>query len=37
VTLLDLTVQRTNTYNPYVVMPVPANVKNAAPQRAGSQ
>jgi len=37
VTLLDLTVERTNTYNPYVVMPVPANVKNAAPQRAGSQ
>jgi len=37
VTLLDLTVGRTNTYNPYVVMPVPANVKNAAPQRAGSQ
>jgi hypothetical protein len=36
-TLLDLTVERTNTYNPYVVMPVPANVKNAAPQRAGSQ
>ena len=37
VTLLDLTVERTNTYNPYVVMPVPANVKNVAPQRAGSQ
>ncbi len=37
VTLLDLTVERTNTYNPYVVMPVPANVKSAAPQRAGSQ
>lgn len=37
VTLLDLTVERTNTYNPYVVMPVPSNVKNAAPQRAGSQ
>jgi hypothetical protein len=37
VTLLDLTVERTNTYNPYVVMPVPQNVKSAAPQRAGSQ
>jgi len=37
VTVLDLTTERTNTYNPYVVMPVPANVKNAAPQRAGSQ
>jgi hypothetical protein len=37
VTLLDLTVERTNTYNPYVVMPVPENVKKAAPQRAGSQ
>ena len=36
-TVADLTIQRTNTYNPYVVMPVPANVKNAAPQRAGSQ
>lgn len=31
VTLLDLTVVRTNTYNPYVVMPVPENVKAAAP------
>ncbi len=37
VTLLDLTVERTNTYNPYVVMPVPQSVKSAAPQRAGSQ
>ncbi len=37
VTLLDLNVERTNTYNPYVVMPVPANVKSAAPQRAESQ
>jgi hypothetical protein len=37
VTLLDLNVERTNTYNPYVVMPVPPNVKSAAPQRAGSQ
>ena len=37
VTVLDLTTERTNTYNPYVVMPVPVNVKNAAPPRAGSQ
>jgi len=37
VTVADLTIERTNTYNPYVVMPVPANVKAAAPQRAGSQ
>jgi hypothetical protein len=28
-TVLDVTVQRTNTYNPYVVMPVPASVKTA--------
>ena len=37
VTLLDLTVERTNTYNPYVIMPVPDNVRKASPQRAGSQ
>lgn len=37
VTLLDLTVQQTNTYNPYVVMPVPENVKSAAPQTAGAR
>jgi hypothetical protein len=36
-TLADLTIERTNTYNPYVVMPVPASVKAAAPQRAGSR
>jgi hypothetical protein len=30
-TILDLTVTNTNTYNPYVIMPVPANVKTAAP------
>ena len=35
-TLLDLTVERTNTYNPYVIMPVPESVRKAAPQRAGS-
>jgi hypothetical protein len=26
-TVLDLTIQKTNTYNPYVVMPVPAGIK----------
>jgi len=30
VTILDLTVDKTNTYNPYVVMPVPDTVKQAA-------
>lgn len=29
-TVLDLTVTNTNTYNPYVIMPVPANVKGGA-------
>jgi hypothetical protein len=29
VTILDLTVTKTNTYNPYVVMPVPQNVRAA--------
>ena len=29
-TTMDLTVEKTNTYNPYVVMPVPANVRQAA-------
>jgi hypothetical protein len=33
-TVLDLTVTNTNTYNPYVIMPVPANVKGGA---AGAQ
>jgi len=28
-TVLDLTIKNTNTYNPYVITPVPANVKNA--------
>lgn len=28
-TVLDLTLTRTNTYNPYVIVPVPANVRNA--------
>ena len=31
-TVLDLTVERTNTYNPYVVMPVPDNVLKASPR-----
>jgi hypothetical protein len=30
VTVLDLTVEKTNTYNPYVVMPVPQNVRAGA-------
>ena len=29
VTVLDLTVTKTNTYNPYVVMPVPQNIQQA--------
>jgi hypothetical protein len=32
----DITTQRTNTYNPYVVMPVPANVKAAFPASAAT-
>jgi hypothetical protein len=28
--VLDLTLEHTNTYNPYVIMPVPANVSGAA-------
>jgi len=35
-TVLDLTVTNTNTYNPYVIMPVPANVRTAAPTGARS-
>jgi hypothetical protein len=35
-TVADLTTQRTNTYNPYVVMPVPANVKAAYPAAAAT-
>lgn len=31
VMLLDLTVTRTNTYNPYVIMPPPENVEKAGP------
>ena len=29
-TVLDLTVTNTNTYNPYVIMPIPANVRGGA-------
>jgi hypothetical protein len=29
-TVLDLTITHTNTYNPYVIMPIPANVKGGA-------
>jgi len=32
----DIAPQRTNTYNPYVVMPVPANVKAAYPASAAT-
>jgi hypothetical protein len=28
-TITDLTVTKTNTYNPYVIMPVPDNVKGS--------
>lgn len=28
-TVLDLTVQKTNTYNPYVIVPVPENIQQA--------
>jgi hypothetical protein len=40
-TVLDLTISKTNTYNPYVVMPVPENVgaqtANGAAQTAGGR
>src|SRR5207244_11412901 len=29
-TVLDLTITHSNTYNPYVIMPIPANVKVGA-------
>ena len=29
-TVLDLTVQKTNTYNPYILMPVPESAQKAA-------
>ena len=31
-TVLDLTIERSNTYNPYVIMPVPETVREAAAQ-----
>lgn len=36
VTTLDLTVTKTNTYNPYVVMPIPPNVPRVAAQTTGA-
>ena len=30
ITLLDLTVTKTNTYNPYVIMPVPDTIQKSA-------
>jgi hypothetical protein len=35
-TVVDLTVERTNTYNPYVIVPVPDNVQKAVPQGAAA-
>ena len=35
-TILDLTLTNTNTYNPYVIMPVPESVKSATPTGARS-
>jgi len=29
--MLNLTLTKSNTYNPYVIMPVPENVDNANP------
>lgn len=29
-TVLDITIDKTNTYNPYIIMPVPASVQKAA-------
>jgi hypothetical protein len=29
-TVLDLTIQKTNTYNPYIIVPVPESVEKAA-------
>ena len=33
VTLLDLTITKTDTYNPYVIMPLPESMKSAATQQ----
>jgi hypothetical protein len=35
-TVLDLTITNTNTYNPYVIMPIPANVKGGGAAGARS-
>ena len=35
-TVMDLTVTKTNTYNPYVIMPVPASIKAAGTQPPAS-
>ena len=32
VTMLDLAITKTDTYNPYVIMPLPANVEKTATQ-----
>lgn len=36
-TVLDVTVSKTNTYNPYVVMPVPENVEKAGSTASASR
>lgn len=36
VTILDLTIEKTNTYNPYVVMPVPDGLKQPAPKQSAA-
>ena len=30
VTMVDLAITKTDTYNPYVIMPIPSNVKGGA-------
>lgn len=37
VTLLDLTITKTDTYNPYVIMPLPEAMKSAAAQQPAAQ
>jgi hypothetical protein len=32
VTMVDLAITKTDTYNPYVIMPLPQNVEKAAGQ-----
>lgn len=36
-TRLDLTIAKTDTYNPYVIMPLPENMKSAAAQQPAAQ